>query len=74
MSRKRVQLSDLDHKKICQPAVEHISLSPDKLTALLQTQLSKPQFSAQDEMLLQMLATKMSKMTVSRITQSRQQH
>ena len=32
-----------------------------------------PQFSAQDEMLLQMLAT-MSKMTVSRINQSRQQN
>ena len=32
-----------------------------------------PQFSAQDEMLLQMLATKVSKMAVSRINQSRQQ-
>ena len=42
MSRKRVQLSDLDRKKICELAVEHESLSQDKLTALLQTQLNKP--------------------------------
>ena len=33
-----------------------------------------PQFSAQDEMLLQMLVTKVSKMTVSSINQSRQQN
>jgi len=33
-----------------------------------------PQFSAQDGMLLQMLATKVSKMTVSRINQSHQQN
>ena len=108
MSRKRVQLSDLDRKKICQLAHEHTLLSQDKLTALLQTQLNKPelalgtveevikapslhdarqqlqglpvvladnpQFSAEDEMLLQMLATKVSKMTVSRISQSCQQN
>ena len=45
MSRKRVQLSDLDRKKICQLAVEHKSLSQDKLTALLQTQLNKPELA-----------------------------
>jgi len=33
-----------------------------------------PQFSAQDEMQLQMLAIKVSKMTVSKINQSRQQN
>jgi len=33
-----------------------------------------PQFSGQDEMQLQMLAIKVSKMTVSRIKQSRQQN
>ena len=99
-------------KKICELAVEHPSLSQDKLTALLKTQLNKPELArstvtgilkerakrlalsneaagskvrhrsaqwenlekAQDEMLLQMLATKVSKMTVSRINQSRQQN
>ncbi len=45
MSRKRVQLSDLDRKKICQLAVEHKRLSQDKLTALLQTQLNKPELA-----------------------------
>lgn len=45
MSRKRVQLSDLDRKKICELAVEHQSLSQDKLTALLQTQLNKPELA-----------------------------
>lgn len=42
MSRKRVQLSDLDRKQICQLAAENLSLSQDKLTALLQVQLNKP--------------------------------
>ncbi len=41
MSRKRVQLSDLDRKKICELAAEHQSLSQDKLTALLQTQIKQ---------------------------------
>ena len=45
MSRKRVQLSDLDRKKICELAVEHQSLSQDKLTAPLQTQLNKPELA-----------------------------
>jgi len=45
MSRKRLQLSDLDRKNICQLAVEHKSLSQDKLTALLQTQLNKPELA-----------------------------
>ena len=45
MSQKRVQLSDLDRKKICELAVRHQSLSQDKLTALLQTQLNKPELS-----------------------------
>ena len=45
MSRKRVQLSDLDRKKICQLAHEHKLLSQDKLTALLQTQLNKPELA-----------------------------
>ena len=38
-SRKQVQLSDLQRKKICHLAVEHKSLLHDKLTALLQQQL-----------------------------------
>ncbi len=38
-SRKQVQLSDLQRKKICHLAVEHKSLPHDKLTALLQQQL-----------------------------------
>ena len=43
MSRKRVQLSNLDRKKICQLAVEHgVNLSQDKLTVLLQNQLNNP--------------------------------
>ena len=131
----------LDRKQICQLAAENLSLSQDKLTALLQVQLNKPdlarstvtgilkdrtkwlgilnvneeppssesesdveeefveevirapslrdakqqlnglavlladnpQFSAQDEMVLQRLAIKVSKMTCSRINQRRQQ-
>ncbi len=42
MSRKRVQLSDLDRKRFCQLADEHKNLPQDKLTALLQAQLDKP--------------------------------
>ncbi len=45
MSRKRVQLSDLDRKKICELAVELQSLSQDKLTALLQTRINKPELA-----------------------------
>lgn len=45
MSRKRVQLSDLDRKKICHLSVEHKCLSQDKLTALLQVQLDKPELA-----------------------------
>jgi len=74
MSRKRVQLSDLDLKHICQLAVERQTLSQDKLKGLTVFLADNPQFSTQDGMLLQMLATKVSKMTVSRINQSRQQN
>ena len=100
LSRKRVQLTNLDRKKICQLAVEHETLSQDKLTALLQNQLNKPEVvlmrlskphycvrqgsspkswrcpwlairnSAPDEVLLQMLATKVSNRTVLRTNQS----
>jgi len=40
-----VQLSDLHRKTICQLADEHKSLSQDKLNALLQTPLNKPELA-----------------------------
>ena len=40
-----ILIGDLDRKKIYQLAVEHKLLSQDKLTALLQTQLNKPELA-----------------------------
>ena len=74
MSRKRVQLSDLDLKNNCQLAVEHQHLSQDKLKGPTVFLADNAQFSAQDRMLLQTLATKVLKMLVSRISQSHQQN
>jgi len=42
---KTCAASDLHRKKICQPAVEHKNLSQDKLNALLQTPLHKPELA-----------------------------
>jgi len=58
MSRKLVQLSDLDPKNICQQAVEHQHVSQNKLKGLTVFLADNPEFSAQNGMLLQTLATK----------------
>ena len=42
MSTKRVQLTNLDRKVICELAIEHKALTQDKLTALIRNKLEKP--------------------------------
>ena len=45
MSTKRVQLTNLDRKVICELAIEHKALTQEELTALIRNKLEKPELA-----------------------------